>query len=751
MPVVGAETLDLRDIEAFDERQAVALAAGEGDRSRIFKTTDGGQTWQLCYVNSDRRGFLDAIAFWDAQRGLALGDPVDGRFVVLYTADGGVTWTRNDEVSLPPAAEGEGAFAASGTCLVLHGQGHAWFGTGAGRVFRTTDSGLHWTAHETPIRSGGGTAGIFSLAFFDESLGVAVGGDYKDLSNSDRVIALTNDGGVTWRSPRGPTPRGYRSAVGVVPGGDGRSLVVVGPSGGETSTDGGETWRPIGDEGFHAIAFGRSTTGLAVGDDGRIARFRQVGDQAAVRPNIILIVADDLGWTDVGALPSDFYETPNLDRIAREGMVFTASYAAAGNCIPSRACLLSGHYTPRHHVYAVWDSGRGPKSQQRLIPIRSRSGLAPDVVTMADALKSAGYATAHFGKWHLAGPDGALPRQQGFDESTDATGGVPPAEGPSSTTADAMADPKGVFTLTEQVNAFVKAHRDQPFFCYLAHHAVHTPLQARPSSLAHFQRKPPGIYHRSPPYAACLFDLDASIGLLLKNLEELELADRTLVIFTSDNGAIGDSSQEPLRGNKGCYYEGGIRVPMLACWPGVIEPGRRCDVPVSHVDLFPTYLEIAGAAAPTGLELDGESLCPLLRGEDRLRRSSIFWHFPGYLDVPVIRGRERDVRAGFRTCPVSVIRRGDWKLHLFHEEWQLDGGRQQLATNQAVELYNLASDPGERTNIANANAATRDALLDDLMAWLKATEAPIPDQPNPEWDPLRRLPNATATSQGANE
>jgi arylsulfatase A-like enzyme len=151
------------------------------------------------------------------------------------------------------------------------------------------------------------------------------------------------------------------------------------------------------------------------------------------------------------------------------------------------------------------------------------------------------------------------------------------------------------------------------------------------------------------------------------------------------------------------------------------------------------------------LALDGESLLPLLRGGQRLKRSSIFWHFPGYLDIPVIRGRDRDVQAGFRTRPVSVIRQGDWKLHLFHEEWQLDGGRQQLATNQAVELYDLVADPGERINVANANADKRDALLDELIEWLKATEAPIPDQPNPDLDPLHRVPDATATSRGANE
>jgi arylsulfatase A-like enzyme len=448
-----------------------------------------------------------------------------------------------------------------------------------------------------------------------------------------------------------------------------------------------------------------------------------------------LIFADDLGWKDVGYQGTDFNETPNIDRLASQGMVFGAGYAAAGNCAPSRACLLSGTYTPRHHVYAVGSTDRGDKLQQRLIPIPNKSGLAKDNVTIADALKAAGYATGHFGKWHLAGNDGALPTEQGFDVSFDSFGDGEVKEGSEGNKTGPPSDPKGVFTLTGKACEFMEANKDRPFFCYLAHHAIHGPLQGRPETRAKFQAKPPGSQHNSVMYAACTYDLDASVGMLLEKLDELGLAKNTLLVFTSDNGGTQQSSQEPLRGNKGSYYEGGIREPFIARWPGVIQPGSRCDVPVINVDLFPTFLAAAGVAAPKDKILDGESLLPLLKGDGPLQRQAIFWHFPGYLNSPVIRGRELDVRTGFRSRPVTVIHKGDWKLHLYHEEWQLDGGREQLATNNAVELYNLKDDIGERHNLANENPAKRDELLDDVLAWHRASGALVPHEPNPAYQP----------------
>lgn len=459
------------------------------------------------------------------------------------------------------------------------------------------------------------------------------------------------------------------------------------------------------------------------------------------QPNIVLIFADDLGWKDLGYQGSDFYETPRLDALAKEGQVFTSAYAAAGNCAPSRACLLSGTYTPRHHVFAVGSTDRGPKQSQRLVPIPNRSGLAEDNLTIAEALKASGYATGHFGKWHLAGKDGALPGGQGFDLSFDSFGNGEEKEGSEANKTGPPEDPKGVFTLTRKACEFIGRNKERPFFCYLAHHAIHTPLQGRPETLAKFNAKSPGTFHHDALYAACIYDLDASVGILIDHLRELSLEDNTLLVFTSDNGALPGSSQEPLRGNKGSYYEGGIREPFIVRWPGVTRPGSRCDVPVINVDLFPTFLDAAGVSVPKDKTLDGESLLPLLKGGTTLERQSIFWHFPGYLDRPVNRGRELDVATGFRSRPVSVIRKGDWKLHLYHEEWQLDGGREKRSVNHAVELYNLADDIGERNDVATVHPGKRDELLDRLLDWTRSSGALMASQPNPEF-------SAEATAAG---
>jgi arylsulfatase A-like enzyme len=461
------------------------------------------------------------------------------------------------------------------------------------------------------------------------------------------------------------------------------------------------------------------------------------------RPNIVLIFADDLGWKDVGYNGSDFFETPHIDRMAEEGMVFHNAYAAAGNCAPSRACLLSGNYTPRHHVYAVGSTDRGPKESQRLVPIPNRNGLAKENITLADALKTAGYKTGHFGKWHLAGKGGSLPREQGFDVSFDSFGEGELPEGSEGNKKGPPSDPKGVFTLTRKAIQFIEANKDAPFFCYLAHHAIHTPINGRPETLEKFEAKKPGAQHNSALYAACIYDLDASVGMLLQKLKDLGLDNNTLVVFTSDNGALQTSSQEPLRGSKGGYYEGGIREPFVARWPGTIKAGNASHVPIINVDLFPTFLAAARATTPAGKTLDGENLLPLFQEQGKLSREAIFWHFPGYLDKPVVRGRESDVRLGFRSRPVSVIRKGDWKLHLFHEEWQLEGGRAKLDTNHAIELYNLRDDAGERTDLSTRNKPKRDELLTDLLAWMQRADALIPAEKNPSY--------AGAVAEGADQ
>lgn len=445
----------------------------------------------------------------------------------------------------------------------------------------------------------------------------------------------------------------------------------------------------------------------------------------SARPNIILIFADDLGWQEPGFAGSDFNETPHLDRLAKQGMIFTQAYAAAGNCAPSRACLISGQYTPRHGVYAVGSTDRGPVERMRLLPIKNKGGLDADDYTLPKAMKSAGYVTGIFGKWHLAGGEGSKPSDH-FDVAkvTDSGWGEKRED-----------DPKGIFSITSAACEFMEANRDKRFFAYLPHYAIHSSLQSRAEVLAKFKQKPPGKLHRNPENAACLAELDAGIGILLQKLTDLKLEQNTLVVFTSDNGGTAES-QEPLRGKKGCYYEGGVREPLIARWPAVVKPGTTCDVPVINVDFYATFAALADAKLPEDRPLDGANLLPLLQGKSKLEREAIFWHFPGYLSGPVPRGRDEI----FRTRPVSVIRKGDWKLHLYHEEWRLDGGHEKLASNRAVELYNIVRDPGETDDRVAAETKKRDELLGDLLSWIERTPAPSPTELNPEWKPLSGNP-----------
>jgi photosystem II stability/assembly factor-like uncharacterized protein len=274
--VPDSSGLDFRDIQAFDDRTAYVLSIGPGELSRIYKTLDGGMNWTLQHTNRDPKGFLDAIAFWDADHGLALGDPVEGRYVILATDDGGKTWTKTPDAGMPPALAGEGAFAASGTCLVVQGESNAWFGTGGGasaRVFRSTDRGRTWAASETPIRAGSPSCGVFGLAFRDPRNGLAVGGDYKAEKDPAGNIAATADGGKTWKPIPGKPPTGFRSAVAFSPNLHGLRVFAVGPGGTDFSDDFGKTWVSLGTTGFHAFGFGASlTSGWGVGEQGRIGR-----------------------------------------------------------------------------------------------------------------------------------------------------------------------------------------------------------------------------------------------------------------------------------------------------------------------------------------------------------------------------------------------------------------------------------------------------------------------------------------------
>jgi arylsulfatase A-like enzyme len=434
------------------------------------------------------------------------------------------------------------------------------------------------------------------------------------------------------------------------------------------------------------------------------------------RPNIILIVADDLGWADLGCYGSTYHETPNLDALARRGMRFTDGYAACPVCSPSRAAILTGKYPARLHL-TDWLPGRPDQPSQKLRRPPFRQQLPLEEITLAEALRPAGYASASIGKWHLGGPS-FWPEHQGFDVNIGGTEtGSPPGGYFRFTTPSLRARNDAEYLtdrLTDEAIAFVERSRERPFFLYLAHYAVHIPLQARPEMVARYRARPAaGSPQDNPIYAAMIQSLDEGVGRLLRTLEQLGIDDRTVVIFTSDNGGLSvkegpntpSTSNSPLRAGKGYLYEGGIRVPLIIAWPGVTRPGSVSKAPVSGQDLYPTIRGIAGVAPTPGQVVDSESLVPLLRGTGALRRDSLFWHYPHY--------------ANQNGKPGGAIRQGNLKLI----EWYEDG---------QAEMFDLAADPGERKDLAVERQADVRRLRDRLARWRESVAAQMPT-PNPQY------------------
>lgn len=440
-------------------------------------------------------------------------------------------------------------------------------------------------------------------------------------------------------------------------------------------------------------------------------------------PNIVFILIDDMGWKDVSYMGSAYYETPHIDKLAMQGMTFTNAYANSSNCAPTRASLLTGQYNPRHGVFTVGKADRGETHLRRLIPIKNSTTVPLDKITIAEALKPAGYVSAAIGKWHI----GNTPKDQGFDVGIEKPQ-IGYKKGHFNDEGEYLTD-----RLTDEAVNFIRQNKDKPFFLYLAHHAVHTPIQAKKEIIKDFAGKEGVGCHNDATYAAMIQSVDESVGRVHQTLVELGLSENTMILFFSDNGGYGPKTcMRPLRGGKGMYYEGGIREPMFVYWPGKVAPGSSNDTPVISTDFYPTFLEMARAKAPKDYLLDGLSLMPLLKGEKRLDREKLFWHFPGYLQA--YNGLQEDSRdRPFRTRPVSVIRKGDWKLLMFHEEWVLDGGSDKIASNNAIELYNLKTDLGESNNLVQSEKKKRDELLDELLDWQKEVDAKIPSESNQEY------------------
>jgi len=439
------------------------------------------------------------------------------------------------------------------------------------------------------------------------------------------------------------------------------------------------------------------------------------------RPNIVFINMDDLGWRDVAFMGSKFYETPNIDKLAREGMIFTNAYSNAANCAPSRACVMSGQYGPRHGVYTVGSSARGNARTRKLIPTKNRTDLPDDNITIAEALRPAGYISATMGKWHL----GKDPKTQGFDVNVaGSSAGHPPTYFSPYRNKRLPDGPRGEhlpYRLTTEAIKFVEANKARPFFLYLPYFSVHTPIQAPKEITAKYKAKGPAGGQGHATYAAMIESADTNIGRLMKKIAALGLRENTIVIFTSDNGGISKiSSQAPARAGKGSYYEGGIREPLIVRWPAKIKAGTRCDTPVIGIDFYPTLLEATGAKKPDGKLLDGISLMPLLTQSGELKARALFWHFPIYLQNYSSQDGGRDPL--FRTRPGCAMRLGDWKLHEYFE----DGG---------LELYNLTDDLGERNNLADKMPDKTRELHAMMRKWREETKAPVPTEPNPKYDP----------------
>lgn len=450
------------------------------------------------------------------------------------------------------------------------------------------------------------------------------------------------------------------------------------------------------------------------------------------KPNIVLIFADDLGYTGLSSYGSKYYQTPHIDKLSEGGMMFTQGYASATVCAPSRGSLLSGQYTPRHGVLRVTHVPRARKSEH-LYACRQPEGtpFSRDIVTIAEQMKRGGYVTGMFGKWHLYPID---PGEQGFDEWIESAGAHF-----NFRTNPEMDIPEGTYLtdfMTDHAIEFIKDNRDNPFFLYLPDFLVHKPLEAKESIIEKYQNIEGVGAQRNPVHAAMTESLDHSVGRIYKTLEELDLLENTLIVFTSDNGAPGRTNPDgsadmnrghtdnvPLRDGKGLMYEGGLRVPYIFYWKNKITSGSVCHDPIINIDLYPTFSELAGIDLPEMQVFDGVSLLPLIFERSKsLDPRPLFWYYPNYGPVSIKNGV-----ANYAYIPTDVVRYGDFKLLEFYH-----------CETEHIELYNLKDDISELNNLADSMPEKVDELYKILLDWRKETGAEFPVL-NPDFNPDKEL------------
>lgn len=467
---------------------------------------------------------------------------------------------------------------------------------------------------------------------------------------------------------------------------------------------------------------------LAFDASARAAENAEDGSIASAPHNLVLFVADDLGWRDLGCQGSDYYRTPHIDRLAAEGVRFTQAYAATAICTPTRAAILTGTHPARLLMTQWLPDGRWDPARHRMRPGRFLRQLPLEETTLAEVLREEGYATWHAGKWHLGGAPFSLPEHHGFDVNLGGDDhGAPgsyffPFEGTWKIPTTGLQVHKRVAIdgkegdyltdrLADEVIRLIE-ERDpaNPFFLYLPFYNVHTPLQGKPELVKKYEAIPEAERQGKPAYAAMVESVDRNVGRIRDAIEQLGLADDTTLVFTSDNGGFAKATDNaPLRANKGSHYEGGIRVPLLFAGAGVERRGETCDLPALSQDLYPTLLALAGLPPRPHQHRDGIDLSGLLRkGGDPPGERALFWHYPHYNQHP-------------ESAPVSAIRKGKWKLIQFLE-------------TGAIELYDLESDPGESENRYREEGETAASLLAELEAWREEVQAEEM-KPNPHYRP----------------
>ena len=455
------------------------------------------------------------------------------------------------------------------------------------------------------------------------------------------------------------------------------------------------------------------------------------------KPNIVFILIDDMGWADIAADGSRYYRTPNIDRLAAQGVRFTDGYASCAVCSPSRAALMTGRSPARLHI-TDWIPGEGANKKGAFDLPKWTQSLDPAIPNLPTALHKLGYATASIGKWHLGGK-GHLPEDCGFDLNI--AGGHtghpasyfwPYGEPGASHRVPMLAErggKKGEFLtdrLTDEAIGFIDANAKKPFFLYLAHYAVHDPIMGKPEDIEGFKDTPPADGQKSPVYAALVKSVDDSVGRLMAELDRLGVTDNTVVVFTSDNGGaihLGKNATRihPLRGGKGFPYEGGLRVPLVVRAPGVTPPGTVSDAPVITADFFPTLVSLAHGRVDT--PVDGRDVTPELRGAKPGPRT-LGWNYPHYW-------------AGGMISPYAALRDGDWKIIRWHEYG-------------VQELFDLAHDPSEKNDLAATNPDKMKAMSAKLDAWLKDNDAQLPTRKTGAAGTLKTTPNPASADKWRN-